>query len=43
MEKENEALTKTTREDFAGWNCLLTILGFNLVLFIIATYFSQCN
>ena len=43
MEKENEVYTGPTRDNFAGWNCLLTILGINLLMFIMATYLSQCG
>ena len=28
-------------DNLSGWNCLLTVLGINLMMFFIVTYFSQ--
>ena len=43
MDQESNSFPKVTRENFAGWNCLLTILGLNLILFIMATYVAKCG
>ena len=42
MEPKQESYQGPEEDNFAGWNCLLTILGINLMMFIIATYLTGC-
>ncbi len=42
METEDRTYKGPSEDNYAGWNCLLTILGVNLMMFILATYMAQC-
>ena len=42
MESESNPYEGPEPDELSGWNCLLTILGINLLMFILATYMAQC-
>ena len=42
MESERKTYSGPDTDNYAGWNCLLTILGINLLMFILATYMAKC-
>lgn len=42
MESEKKTYSGPDSDNYAGWNCLLTILGINLLMFILATYMAKC-
>lgn len=43
MARDDDTKAEPDIDNFAGWNCLLTILGVNLLMFILATFVSRCG